>query len=257
MRSRPGGTPALPRARRLVGPRQPRRAVACEPFQRVRLRRVEHDPPLFEEDDAVASVEHAVGTLLGDDHRGTGGAGELDRLLGAFRVELGGRLVEQEQARLQGEHRGEADALELAAGQLGDRSLGQVSGADGGQRPLRARRDQLRHGAEVLEPERDFGLDPREHDLVLRVLEERRHAAGEVGRPGTPCVVAVDLDAACEAAPVEVRHEAGKRAQQGRLPAAGGAEERDHLARLELERNAVQRRGGGLRVAKREPLDPP
>jgi hypothetical protein len=40
---------------------------------------------------------------------------------------------------------------------------------------------------------------------------------------------------------VEVRHEPGERAQEGRLAAARWPEQRDHLARLDLERDATQR----------------
>ena len=96
----------------------------------------------------------------------------------------------------------------------------------------------------------------REHDLVLGILEERRDGSREVGRPRAPRVVAGDLDAAGKAAAVEVRHEPGQRAQQRRLAAAGGAEQRDHLAGLEVERDAVQRRCRRLRVGERELLDP-
>ena len=132
----------------------------------------------------------------------------------------------------------------------------EMRGADRGERPSRARADQLRRRADVLQPERDLGGHAREHDLVLGILEERRDGSREVGRPRAPGVVAGDLDAAGEAAAVEVRHEPGQRAQQRRLAAAGGAEQRDHLARLEVERDAVQRRCRGLRVGERQLLDP-
>ena len=54
-----------------------------------------------------------------------------------------------------------------------------------------------------------------------------------------PRVEAADLDPAGEAAAVEVRHEPGERAQERRLAAAGGAEQRDDLARVELERDVA------------------
>ena len=70
-----------------------------------------------------------------------------------------------------------------------------------------------------------------------------------------PRVEAGDLDAPGEAAAVEVRHEPGERAQQRRLPAAGGAEQRDHLAGAELERDVVERRSRRLRVGEPKPVD--
>ena len=119
------------------------------------------------------------------------------------------------------------------------------------ERALDARPDLGRLGAEVLEPERDLVRDDRHHDLVLRVLEDRRDRARELGRAGRARVEAGDDDAAREAAAVEVRHEPGERPQQRRLAGAGGAEQRDDLAGLELERDAAQRRRRG-RVGERE-----
>jgi hypothetical protein len=67
-------------------------------------------------------------------------------------------------------------------------------------------------------------------------------------------VEAPDLHAPREAPAVEVRHKAAERAQQGRLAAAGRAEQRHDLARLELERHVAQRRMR-LRVGERQVLD--
>jgi hypothetical protein len=53
---------------------------------------------------------------------------------------------------------------------------------------------------------------------------------------------------------VEVRHEAREGAQQRGLPPAGGAEQRDDLAGLELERDVAQR-VVPLRVRERQVLD--
>jgi len=230
--------------------------VALEPGQRFVARRVQHDPPALEEEHAVAGAEHAIGALFGDDHGRACRPRELDRLLRSLRVELGGRLVEQQHARFEREHRGEADALKLTAGELGHRPLRQVRCADRCERLRRSWADPLRRRAEVLEPERHLGGHAREHDLVLRVLEERRNGSREIGGTQAPRVMAGDLDAAGKTAPVEVRHEPGKRAQQRRLPTAGGAEQRDHLAGAELERDVVQRRRGCLRIAEGKVLDP-
>ena len=137
--------------------RQPGRPVATEPGERLVARSVQQDPPALEEEHAVAGAEHAIGPLLRDDDGRARRARELDRLVGALGVELRGRLVEQQQLRPEREHRGEADALELAARELGHRPLGEMRGADRGERPSRTRADQLRRRADVLEPERHLG----------------------------------------------------------------------------------------------------
>ena len=121
---------------------------------------------------------------------------------------------------LERERRGEADALQLAAGELGHRPVGEVGGADrvsassarGRSPPAGCRRSRARR-----RPRRATRV---KHDLVLGVLEERRDRPGELGRPRAARVAAGDLDAAREAAAVEMRHEPGERAQQRRLARA-------------------------------------
>ena len=112
------------------------------------------------------------------------------------------------------------------------------------------REDLGRRRAEVLEPERHLVLDPVEDDLVLRVLEERRHRARELGRPLQSRVAAGHLHLAGETPAVEVRDEAGERAQERRLPRAGGPQESDDVARLELEGHCVERGLGPVRIGE-------
>ena len=69
---------------------------------------------------------------------------QIEERLGGLRIELRRRLVEQQQPRTEGERRSEADALQLAGRELGDRPLGQVAGTDRGQRLLDARPDLAR-----------------------------------------------------------------------------------------------------------------
>ena len=122
------------------------------------------------------------------------------------------------------------------------------------ERLLGALPEALGLDAQVLEAEGDLVRDARHHDLVLRILEQRRHRAGELGRPRRARVPAVDGDAALEAPAVEVRHEPGERAQEARLARAGRAEQRDELARLDGERDVHERRQLA-RVRERDPLD--
>jgi len=135
------------------------------------------------------------------------------------------------------------------------RAVGEMGGSDQLERLLDTRPDPLRLGADVLEPERDLVRDLRHHHLVLRVLEDRGDRPGQLGRPCLPCVPAPDDYPAGEHSAVEVRHEAGERAQQRRLPGAGGPEEHDVLALPQLERDVVERARGIRRIGEAKVLD--
>jgi hypothetical protein len=192
--------------------------------------------------------------VLRHDHRRAGRPREVDRSRGAVGVELGSRLVEQQQPRLEDEHRGQADALELAARELGHAPIRQVARTDRLERRPGSPCDLRRRGSDVLEPEGNLRLDPREDDLILWILEERCHRPGKLRRPGPPRVVSCDLDLARELAAVEVRHQAGQRAEQRRLARAGWAHQGDDLALPDLQRHVTDRR---LRsgVGEREPAN--
>ena len=70
--------------------------------------------------------------------------------------------------------------------------------------------DLLGRDADVLQPEGNLGLDAREDDLILRILEGDRNGAREIAGLGAPRVAAGDLDAPRERAAVKVRDEAGE-----------------------------------------------
>ena len=173
---------------------------------------------------------------------------------GALGIELRGRLVEQQQLRLECERRREADTLELTAGELDRLPPPEMEGVHRDERPLDAGPDLGGRYAQILESERHLVGSDRHHDLVLRILEDGRHRAGELRRASAASVEPGDDDAAREAAPVEVRHEPRERAQQRRLAGARRAEERNDLPGLELERDAVERRRRG-RVGEGEVAD--
>jgi hypothetical protein len=130
-----------------------------------------------------------------------------------------------------------------------------VAGPRGSECRPRALLDQGRRRADVLEPEGDLAEDGAEDDLLLRLLEDGRHRSRQAGRAHAPRVVPADLDGAGEPAAVEVRDEAGERAQERRLPGAGRPEQHDPLARLDGQRDAVQRRPRSARVGERELRD--
>ena len=106
--------------------------------------------------------------------------------------------------------------------------------------------------ARVLDAERHLGQHAAEHDLVIGILEERRHRPGELGGSRPPRVVARDLDRASERPAVKVRHEPGQCANERRLPAPRPACEEHDLAGGDLQRDTGQRRAVCAAVRERE-----
>ena len=91
--------------------------------------------------------------------------------------------------------------------------------------------------------------------MVLGVLEEGSDRARELGGTHTARIHARHLDAAGETPAVEVRHEPGERAQERRLARARRAEQRDNLARVQLQRD-IAKREAALGVGIRQLLEP-
>ncbi len=229
--------------------------VRSEPGNSLVAWSVEHDAPRVEEEDAIGSRQRARRPLLGDEHGARQARDQLEERVGSRGVELRRRLVEQEQLRPQREGRGERHALKLARGQLRDRALRQVLGADLRERLLDARPDLGRVDPGVLEPERDLVRDPAHHDLVLDVLEDGRDDPGKLGRTRLARVDPADDHTTAEDAAVEVRHQAGEGAEQRRLARARSAEHQHVLAVLELERDVVEHGGSFRLVREAQPLD--
>src|SRR5918911_4466833 len=104
--------------------RNERGMVLFEPCPRLAGRAVEHERLVVEEQHAIAEGERQDRPLLGDQHGRTLLASESDseveERLRAVRVELRGRLVEQQQFRLERQRRGEAHPLQLPARKLRD-----------------------------------------------------------------------------------------------------------------------------------------
>src|SRR5687768_11994088 len=90
------------------------RALLEEPLERRRPRSVQQEPPLLDEEDALAALEGQGRALLGDDDCRTALERQVEDRLRALRIELRGRLVEQQELWLQRERRRQAHALELA-----------------------------------------------------------------------------------------------------------------------------------------------
>jgi hypothetical protein len=218
------------------------------------LRRVEHDPALVHEDHPRRELERPGGAVLRE-HDGRARPlhrrEEQRRRLG---IELGRRLVEQEERRLERERRGKTDALQLAAGELDRLPAPEVKRVDRGERALDARPDLGRGHTEILEPEDDLVRDDGHHDLVLRVLEDGRDRPGELGGTRAAGVQPRHDDAARETATVKVRYEPRECTEERRFPRARRPEQGDDLAGLERQRELAQGRLARW-VGEREALD--
>ena len=142
--------------------------------------------PSSQRDHAVGGGQAALEPVLGEHDRGppllVDAAQDAEQLVAGDGVELGGRLVEQQQPRPPGQRRAERDALELAAGQLVRRAVEQPGDAERERGLLHPARDRRRAPAAVLERERELGAHRAHHDLRLGVLEQRAGDRGQLGR---------------------------------------------------------------------------
>src|SRR5262249_5253192 len=185
-----------------------------------------------------------VGDGGGDEDDGEGevgpqGAQQLLQAGAGQRVDRAERLVHQQYGRAAGERPRNGDALLHAAGQLPGIVALEAGELDQGDHLARARRDLVaRHRARGLQAEGDVALDGlpgkqrarvllEDVDHVGRRLLHARRAEEHVARGGGR----------------EARHDL----QQGRLAAAGRADDRHEAAGLDLEIDAVERDGGAAR----------
>ena len=207
------------------------------------------DPALIDEDD---SVGHLAGKahLVGDHQHGDAGVGQLlhqlQHLADHLRVEGGGGLVEQDDIRVHGQSAGNGNALLLAAGKALGEHIGFIGQADTGQQLLGTlgslllalELEQLRGQAEVL-------LDGQVGEEV-EVLEHHAHLLAHGIDVGIIHLDALKLDGAAGGDLQSVQA-----AQEGRLAAAGGADQADHIAAVDVDVDALQdiQGGGGLLCA--------
>ena len=168
-------------------------------------------------------------------------------------VDRGGRVVEDQDARVGDERAGDRDALALAARER------QAALADHGVVALRQRRDEvvrLRAARRLL----DLGvarIRPREGDVVAhrggeqeRVLRDRRDRAPQLAQVELAHVDAVDEHAPC----LHVVEARDQRCQR-RLARAGAPDQRERAALGDVEIDLVQDRPLGV-VAEAHALEP-
>jgi hypothetical protein len=128
--------------------------------------------------------------------------------LGAIGIELGGGLVEEEEAGFQGQGGGDGDALAFAAGEGREAAREEVGDAEGGREAFDAAAHLGRGDGVLFEAEGELVLDGLGDGLNLGLLEDHAGDAGHRAGGGTGRIETGDLCGAGEAAAVELRDEA-------------------------------------------------
>ena len=167
-----------------------------------------------------------------------------EHVVGPLRVELRRRLVEHERGRRGGERARDRRPLPLAAGQRRGGAVAQVRDAERVEHLLDPAAHRRLGQREVLEHERDVGLDVVDDELRLGVLVDEPDDVGELARLVGTRAAAEGDDVATEAPAGRVRHEAVGGAQQRALARPRRADDEEHLAGRDLEVDVAQRRPG-------------
>ena len=206
-------------------------AVARRAVEVARLALLD-DAPAVHDDDAVGK-RHRLGLVVGDVDRRDAeaalqGADILAQLLAQFGVEIGERLVEKQDVRLDDERASERDALLLTAGELARIAFAERGEIDQVENaPSTRRRDLVARNAPHLEAEGDIGFDG--HVRKQRVGLEHQADIAVLGRQAVDAPLAeADLAAVGLAMPAIIR-------KHGRLAASRRPEKRDEFAVGDIE----------------------
>ena len=218
-------------------------------------RRTVDDPALaIERPHPVGDADHPLQPVLGEHDRQTEVVVEPvqrgDHVLGAPRIELAGRLVEDQHPRLQRQSGGDRDPLPLAAGEGAEIATAQRGDAEQVEHLLDPLAHRHRRDAELLHPEGQLVLDDRRDELRLRLLEDEPDLGAQDPRAVAARVETAHRHTAAEAAAGEVRHQPVQAAQHGRLAAAGRPGQHDEVALLDPPVDVAQHRPPGAGVGK-------
>jgi hypothetical protein len=179
-------------------------------------------------------------------------AQEPDELVARDRVELGCRLVEEQQPRPVDHRGGDRHTLELTARERVRAALEQMGDPELERRLLDRARDRAGGLTPVLERQLELGTHAPHHDLRLGLLEDRAAHRGELSGAVRAHVELAHAQLARRLAAVEVRDETAERAQQRRLAGARDAAEHGEGAGGDRERDMVERRPRRIGIAVAE-----
>ena len=254
-----GGASGRTRGRHPAGHPHPRAAeLVGRGAEHPARRAVVGDAPVpAEHDDAVHDLGPHGDTVLHDHERGAAaveaGHHRVADLPHAGGVQVGGRLVEQQQPGAHGHGARERQALLLPAGQgRGGVVEGEVQ-PHVLERRAHPRPDLLPGHREVLEAEGGVVPDPGQHHLGLGVLLHETGAAARLLRRH-----AVEQQLAGGGLPVVVVEDSRQGVQEGGLARPAGSQQEHALPRLHHEVEAAQRRRvpPGVVPAEAAGLDP-
>ena len=245
-----GGSPAA-----LREPDERRRGCSarCLGRRERRARDVEGDRPASLEDEAPVHPAEDARVVLGAQDRGPGARQLVEQVRdrhGPRRVELGGRLVEDEDGRAHRDDARDGDPLLLAAGQGERLAVGEMADRQARQRRVDPRVHLRARDAEVLEPEGELLADRqlRGGQLVGRRREDDADPAEQRSRGGGHRVLPLDDDPAVHLRADHPRDEPGRRECQGRLARAGPPGHADALARRDRHADTPEARFPPARI---------
>ena len=212
----------------------------------------------IQEEDAVGERQERLEAVLDDHDRPVAARRQVGQALEhghrARRVQVGGRLVEDEEARQRRQDVGQGEALLLAA-----RQGARGTRLEAGQAHLReGRRDGRQHPvavpATVLQPEGDLVGNVRHHELRFGILEDEADLPAKDARRRARHLVVTDEQRAGPRAGQGVRHDPRQRAGERALAAPRWADDEQQLAGVQREADVVEGRAGPARVRPAEPV---
>ena len=207
-------------------------------------RAVGEDPAALEKDHPVREGEERVELVLDDQHGrplGPESLEDAEEPLRPLLVELGGRLVQDQDRRPEREGRGDRDPLLLAAREGVRRPIAEIGRRGHLEDPLHLREQRLPREGEPLEARGELLLDGREDQLGVRVVEDDADVPADLGEP----VVLGDVaphqrdPARGRSAVVVVEDAGGREAERGLARARGTGHEHD-LPLLHAEGDVVE-----------------
>lgn len=194
------------------------------------------DAALLDDVQAVAEGRGQVQVVEAGQQAQAGAAQVLQQGQLVARVEVVGRFVEHQQARLLGQGPGQQHTLLFATGQVGETLLGAVFQAQLAQGGLDGRRVAVAvEPAKVRRAAHGDDVAHAEAEVFGKLLQHHRDALGHPARRALPDILTLE-----QHAPGLWAVETVGAAQQAGLAAAVGADQPNELAGAHFERDIVE-----------------
>ena len=228
--------------------------AACDVTQDRRRRARGEHLPIREQDDRIRALERGVVVLDQEDAPAFVAYASEHRqdVVAADRIEVGRRLVEDEDARPERQQPRDREPLLFAAGERRRIAALEAREPDRGERPRDPRRHLARIDAHLLEPEDDLLRDVGREELRFEVLEDHADRAGELADAAAGDGFAGEAHVAREVGRREAWDEPRETAGERRLAGARGPHDDRERARGKRQRDAIEGRRRRVRVSARE-----